>query len=133
MARQAIGFGEIRPVEVSDLVARLASKSLVLAGAGAGQGRHRLPSLARIYAGIKLDESGERDELAQRHAERCGLARADIGNRVDLATPGNCAVSRHTETEQGLALERSELADDSPKPHVSMNGRVHVLRDQFKM
>ena len=51
---------------VSDLVA----KSLISADSGRGVARYRLLDTMRAYAQGKLDESGEGQRLARRHAER---------------------------------------------------------------
>ncbi|GBQ91151.1 hypothetical protein AA23498_1097 [Acetobacter nitrogenifigens DSM 23921 = NBRC 105050] len=69
-ARQVAGFGEVRMIEVSDIVAQLAAKSLVDSDADGVHGRRRLCHTVRIYAGEKLDQSGEREVVARRY-EQC--------------------------------------------------------------
>src|SRR5208282_4183900 len=55
--------------EIIDLVAELVVKSLVTADVGDTEPRLRLLDTTRAYALEKLIESGEREQLARRHAE----------------------------------------------------------------
>ena len=55
--------------ETMDRLAELAAKSLVVADVGGVEPRLRLLYTIRSYAIEKLDESGDRDRIARRHAE----------------------------------------------------------------
>ncbi len=59
----------IDEINVLDLIATLADKSLVLADTGGNQERYRLLESIREYALEKLTVSCERERLARRHAE----------------------------------------------------------------
>jgi predicted ATPase/DNA-binding winged helix-turn-helix (wHTH) protein len=67
-ARAVVAGPEITPVEVVDGIASLVAKSLVSAVAAGGT-RYRLLDTTRAYALQRLAESGEREQLARRHAE----------------------------------------------------------------
>ncbi|MBV8320503.1 MAG: transcriptional regulator, partial [Hyphomicrobiales bacterium] len=67
-ARAVVASREITPVEVVDGIANLVAKSLVSAVTGGGT-RYRLLDTTRTYALQRLAESGEREQLARRHAE----------------------------------------------------------------
>lgn len=60
---------EITSPEVVESLAGLVAKSLVATEGGAAVARYRLLDTMRAYAAEKLDESGERQPLALRHAE----------------------------------------------------------------
>ena len=68
-AAEAVGAGEgIEEGDVLDLISRLTDKSLVMVGATAsGAARYRMLEPIRQYAGEKLRESGEADDLRGRH------------------------------------------------------------------
>src|SRR3954454_1928109 len=57
------------PCEAIDLLAELVAKSLVTADVGIAKSRFRLLDTTRAYAIEMLDESGERERIARRHAE----------------------------------------------------------------
>ena len=57
------------PVAAADRLADLAAKSLLSANIGGAEPQFRLPETTRLYALEKLDESGERQEIARRYAE----------------------------------------------------------------
>ena len=57
------------PCEAIDRLADLVAKSLVVADVSGAEPRFRLLDTTRAYAIEKLDESGERDRIARRHAE----------------------------------------------------------------
>jgi predicted ATPase len=62
---------------IADLLGRLVEKSLVVADAGSSrERRYRLLETVRLYARERLDEAGETNEVAGRHA-RWGLALAE--------------------------------------------------------
>ena len=56
-------------VDAIDRLADLVAKSLVVADVGGAKPRFRLLETTRAYAIEKLDESGERERIARRHAE----------------------------------------------------------------
>ena len=60
---------EIASPDVVDGISSLVAKSLVMAEVDATGPRYRLLDTTRAYALEKLDESGERERLARRHAE----------------------------------------------------------------
>src|SRR5207245_11284620 len=58
-------------IDAIDRLADLVGKSLVVADVGGAKPRFRLLDTTRAYAIEKLDESGERERIARRHAEYC--------------------------------------------------------------
>jgi predicted ATPase len=72
-AAEIAAGSEIGGPEVSDLLASLVTKSLVLAEGGDAEVKYRLLDTTRAYAREKLAEAGELEPLARRHAE--GLRR----------------------------------------------------------
>ena len=56
-------------IDAIDRLADLVAKSLVVADVGGTKPRFRLLDTTRAYAIEKLDESGERERIARRHAE----------------------------------------------------------------
>jgi predicted ATPase len=54
--------------EVLDLLSHLVDKSLVVASERGGEARYRLLETVRQYAREKLSESGEAEEVGERHA-----------------------------------------------------------------
>ncbi|WP_050434526.1 protein kinase domain-containing protein [Chondromyces crocatus] len=58
---------ELQPAQVTDLVAQLVGKSLVVAVDRSGSGRYRLLDTIRQYALEKLEESGEAPAVRARH------------------------------------------------------------------
>ena len=69
-AAGAVAAGlELAPSQIVDGLSSLVSKSLVTVELGAQITRYRLLDMTRAYALEKLDESGERQMLARRHAE----------------------------------------------------------------
>jgi predicted ATPase/DNA-binding winged helix-turn-helix (wHTH) protein len=68
-ASAVVASAEVTPSEVVDGLANLVAKSLVAAEVDSTIARYRLLDTTRAYAIEKLDESGERDRLARRHAE----------------------------------------------------------------
>jgi predicted ATPase/DNA-binding winged helix-turn-helix (wHTH) protein len=67
-AAVSLGAANAR-IEAMDRLADLVDKSLVVADFGGAEPRFRLFDTTRAYAIEKLDESGERDRIARRHAE----------------------------------------------------------------
>jgi len=61
--------GETTGSDVIEVVADLVTKSLVMADAGGAIVRYRLLETIRVYGIERLGESGEREEVARRHAE----------------------------------------------------------------
>jgi predicted ATPase/DNA-binding winged helix-turn-helix (wHTH) protein len=83
-ARQVASGDGIAAEEVSGVLAGLAAKSLVASGRGQTQGRQRLLDTTRIYAGIKLEESGESYAVYRRHAIYCAQILSAAKTRSDL-------------------------------------------------
>jgi predicted ATPase len=65
---------------VVESLASLVAKSLVTIEGGGAVARYRLLDTTRAYATEKLDESGEREPLARRHAEYS----RDVFERAEL-------------------------------------------------
>jgi predicted ATPase len=62
--------GELDPVGIADVLARLVEKSLVIAEPGSSrESRYRLLETVRAYARDRLEEVGEGAELTERHAD----------------------------------------------------------------
>jgi predicted ATPase/DNA-binding winged helix-turn-helix (wHTH) protein len=108
-------------IETIDRLADLVGKSLVVADVGGARPRFRLLETSRAYALEKLDESGERDRIARRHAEHyrslferaegeervrpTGEWLADYGREIDnLRTALDWAYSSGGDAEIGVAL-----------------------------
>ena len=68
-ARAIAASAEIAASEVVESLANLVTKSLVSVDVGGVMVRYRLPETIRAYALQKLVESGEREQIARRHAE----------------------------------------------------------------
>ena len=64
-----VSSSEVPPSDVVDGIVTLVAKSLVSRDAGGNAARYRLLDTTRAYALEKLGDSGEHDQLAQRHAE----------------------------------------------------------------
>ncbi len=84
---------EIPGVSIIEGIANLATKSLVATDIGDDVTWHRLLETTRIYAGEKLEESGEANALRRRHAvyflnlfEGAEQERAGVSREVWLAT-----------------------------------------------
>src|SRR4051794_34696950 len=65
----AVAGSDDLPCDAIDSVANLLAKSLVAVDVGGPVVRYRLLDTTRAYALEKLDESGERERIARRHAE----------------------------------------------------------------
>ncbi len=63
----AVSGGEVDELELFDVLASLVDKSLVIAEGAHDSTRYRLLESTRAYACEKLDESGERATMAERH------------------------------------------------------------------
>jgi predicted ATPase/DNA-binding winged helix-turn-helix (wHTH) protein len=68
-AAAAVAMDTKTPVDAIDRLADLVAKSLLVADVSGAQPRFRLLDTTRAYAIEKLDESGERERIAHRHAE----------------------------------------------------------------
>jgi predicted ATPase/class 3 adenylate cyclase/DNA-binding CsgD family transcriptional regulator len=69
-AAQAVaGAGDLHPHQILDLVTLLIDKSLVVAENSGGHTRYRLMETIRQYAQEKLGESGEADQVRDRHRD----------------------------------------------------------------
>ncbi|MBV8067060.1 MAG: adenylate/guanylate cyclase domain-containing protein, partial [Candidatus Eremiobacteraeota bacterium] len=69
-------------LDTIDLMSSLVEKSLVVAETADGRMRYRLLESTRAFALEKLEQSGERDALARRHAQWA----ADLADRADNAS-----------------------------------------------
>ena len=114
----AIGSGEdLGELDVFDVVASLADKSLVLAEPQGDALRYRLLESTRAYASEKLADAGERDLVAGRHLRylRDRFARLRE-QREQTARTGDLLAALQTELEDVRsaldgALGRSEVID----------------------
>ena len=97
---------EIAPAEVVDGLASLVAKSLVAGGAGGTVARYRLLDTTRAYALEKLAESGEREQLARRHAEyyRDLFERAEAELERGRRPNGWPITSRNRQSARGARL-----------------------------
>jgi predicted ATPase/DNA-binding winged helix-turn-helix (wHTH) protein len=68
-AAAAVASDSMTGIGAMDRLADLVAKSLVVADVSGAKPRFRLLDTTRAYAIEKLDESGERDRIARRHAE----------------------------------------------------------------
>ncbi|WP_343715795.1 winged helix-turn-helix domain-containing protein [Inquilinus sp.] len=68
-ASAVLADGDTPASEIVDAIADLIAKSLVTASVDAAVALYRLLDTTRAYALVKLDECGERDRFARRHAE----------------------------------------------------------------
>jgi hypothetical protein len=68
-AAAAVASDSMTGIDAMDRLADLVAKSLVVADVSGAKPRFRLLDTTRAYAIEKLDESGERDRIARRHAE----------------------------------------------------------------
>ncbi len=99
-------------LDIIDLISSLVEKSLVVAGAEEIL-RYRLLESTRAFALEKLEQSGEHDALARRHAQWA----SDLAERAKDAS----------ETEpwtQWLAEYMAEFEMRAPR----LNGRFHTMR-----
>jgi predicted ATPase/DNA-binding winged helix-turn-helix (wHTH) protein len=83
-ARNIVGFLGLPAGDVGTLIASLAAKSLLAAGHGRAQGKHRLLDTTRAYAREKLEQSGEEDAVCRRHAAYYEALLVAAIVRVDL-------------------------------------------------
>jgi predicted ATPase len=113
--------GRITATDAIEGIANLAEKSLITTDITGNISYHRLLDTTRLYALLKLAESGERGTLARRHAEyfRDGFEQAeaewetrpaaewlaDYGPQIDnLRAALDWAFSPHGDTSIGVAL-----------------------------
>jgi predicted ATPase len=68
-AGSVVGDEDIRSFEVVEIIANLSQKSLVATDISGEFTHHYMLDTTRAYALEKLNESGERDRMARRHAE----------------------------------------------------------------
>ncbi|HET8631250.1 MAG TPA: hypothetical protein VFL91_27845 [Thermomicrobiales bacterium] len=118
-AAEAVGAGgDVRAEEVLDLLGRLVAQSLVVVeGRADGATRYRLLVPVRQYAGRLLDELGEREAAAGRHAAHYRQLAEDLG--PELTGPRQVEWLERLEAEHdnlraavgwALASGRGELA-----------------------
>ena len=120
-ARAVCAGGEIEVGQAGELLAGLASKSLVVAEAnGSPAMRHRLLETVRVYAAERLEQAGERAELRGAHArfylvlaeraepELTGAHQEQWFTRLEVERPNlRSAIEwslSHGDTEQALRL-----------------------------
>jgi predicted ATPase/DNA-binding SARP family transcriptional activator len=99
-AEWVVGFGEIAPGQVLDLLTRLADKSLVQVDSE----RHQLLATIQEYAAERLAEAGEFDQASRAHLAYYTEFAEQAGTRVELAA----ADQLETELDQ-LDAERANL------------------------
>jgi predicted ATPase/DNA-binding winged helix-turn-helix (wHTH) protein len=84
-ANAVVASADIPTADIADGLGNLAAKSLVSADVDGATAHYRLLETTRAYAGEKLKEAGELEDVARRHAEhyrdRCGLAEAEWHTR----------------------------------------------------
>jgi predicted ATPase/DNA-binding SARP family transcriptional activator len=103
-AETVASFGDIKPDQVLDLVARLADKSLLRADHEAE--RYHLLATIREYASEKLAEAGERDQARRAHLAYYTKFAEQAGARLELEH----AAAADLEAElDGLDAERANL------------------------
>ena len=139
-ASAVIASPEIAPAEVVDGIANLVAKSLVTGVAGGTGARYRLLDTMRAYGLEKLAESGEREQLARRHAEyyrdlferaeaegnaadgrMAGRVRAEDrqfarGARLGIFTRRRCADRHGADGRCGAAVDAFVAAGGMPRP-----------------
>jgi hypothetical protein len=116
-----VASADVTPSEVVEGLSNLVAKSLVTAEVGGTVARYRLLDTTCAYALEKLGESGEREQLARRHAEyHCDLFEraeaewevrptaewgAEYGIQIDnLRAAFDWAFSPHGDVSIGVAL-----------------------------
>ena len=103
-AEAVASFGDIKPGQVLDLVARLADKSLLRADPEAE--RYHMLSTIREYASEKLAEAGEGDQARRAHLAYYTTFAEQAGARLELEH----AAAADLEAElDGLDAERANL------------------------
>ncbi len=103
-AETVASFGDIKPDQVLDLVARLADKSLLRADHEAE--RYHMLATIREYASEKLAEAGERDQARRAHLAYYTRFAEQAGARLELEH----AAAADLEAElDGLDAERANL------------------------
>jgi len=121
-ATAAVAIGAVGTrIDAIDRLADLVAKSLVVADCGSGETRFWLLETTRAFAIEKLEESGERERIARRHAEYyrnlferadgeelvrpTGEWRADYAREIDnLRAALDWAYSSDGDAEIGVAL-----------------------------
>lgn len=101
------------PAAARDVLGRLVAKSLVVAEPGDGEMRFELPETIRLYARRKLEESGERAEVFDRHRDWI-VAMTDRAG-PGLRGPDQLEWLRRLESDHAdirAVLERSRAAGD---------------------
>ncbi|HXN60231.1 MAG TPA: hypothetical protein VN886_07220 [Acidimicrobiales bacterium] len=82
-AESVVAGDDIDPLDVVDLLARVVEKSLVVAERQSGVTRYRLLETVRDYAWERLEEAGETDQAAQRHARHFVAAAEAAGDGLE--------------------------------------------------
>jgi predicted ATPase/DNA-binding SARP family transcriptional activator len=96
-AEEVCGDEGSGPADVLESLSRLVDQSLVISE-DRGQARFRMLETLRRYAGERLDESTEAEELRRRHAE-CFLRLAEMAEPM-LRGPGQAAWLRTLESDR---------------------------------
>jgi predicted ATPase len=113
-ARSIVQCERIAAELVGDLIARLAAKSMIVAGGGYSQGLHRLMDTTRVYAFQKLEQSGESDAVRRKHARHYSLSIAlqaeNKSLRSSAAWLGYCASVIH-QIQSGMDWAASAHGD----------------------
>jgi len=73
-AQRVVGDLQLSPAQVAVSLASLAEKSLVAVSPRSHEIHYRLLEITRSFASVKLEESGERADIALRHALHCMAA-----------------------------------------------------------
>jgi predicted ATPase/DNA-binding winged helix-turn-helix (wHTH) protein len=115
-ARSIVQCERIAAEHVGGLIARLAAKSMIVAGGGHSQGLNRLMETTRVYAFQKLELSGESDAVRQKHARHYSRSILLQGEnkqfRSSTAWLGYCASMIH-QIRSGLDWATSARGDFS--------------------
>lgn len=102
--------------EVTESIANLVTKSLLVPNFESPVATYRLLETTRAYALQKLEESGERDAYAKRHARQCLVAMEAANLAWDSSPPESwLARHRHLVDDVRAALDFSlRAADEAP-------------------
>lgn len=102
--------------EVTESIANLVTKSLLVPNFETPVATYRLLETTRAYALQKLEESGERDAYAERHARQCLVAMEAANLAWDALAPESwLARHRHLVDDVRAALDFSlRMADEAP-------------------
>ena len=112
-AESVCGDQELDALDVMDLIASLVDKSLVVVEAGDDFSRYGLLESTRAFAFEKLEESGEREALARRHAQWAAeLADRAYEGRWSTGVTARWCAELDPEAENALAAIDWALTHD---------------------